>query len=103
MKSVHVRPWYKPRLPRESELKEMLLRERLDSKIVVMEPDEGEEVHEHLHDEIDIVLRGNIEFCAEGRCRVLKPGDRIDIRKATPHTTKALGDEPVVLISAVKK
>jgi len=82
--------WLKPRLPTEEELKLQLRKEGLKPYIEVLEKDEKTEVHLHKYDEARILVSGKIEFCAEGRCVLLKPGDRVDLGRNVPHTIKNL-------------
>lgn len=69
----------------------------------VMERDENTGVHAHDHDETRIILEGSAEFSIEGRLHTLKPGDRIDIKKGTPHTAKNLERGQTVMLCGTRK
>ncbi|VVB81011.1 Cupin domain protein [uncultured archaeon] len=100
--SVRYLAWNKPRLPTEDELKKQLLKENLKPYFELMERDEASEVHQHRFDEARILVSGKVEFCAEGRSFVLKPGDRVDLVKHTAHTIKNLERGQSVMLCAEK-
>lgn len=77
--------WNKPRLPTEDELKKQLLKEGLKPYLEVLDRDEKTEVHSHKFAEVRVVVSGKVEFCAEGRCIFLKPGDRVDLPSNTAY------------------
>jgi len=77
--------WNKPRLPTEEELKKQLLKEGIKPYLEVMERDEVSEIHQHNFDEVRVLVSGKVEFCAEGRCIFLKPGDRVDLPRNAAH------------------
>jgi len=88
--NIRVLIWNKPRTPTENELRTLLEKEGMKPYLAVLERGESDDIHKNNNDETHIVLEGQIEFCAEGRMFTLKPGDRIDIKKGTPHTAKNL-------------
>lgn len=94
--------WLKPRLPTEEELKLQLHKEGLKSFIEVLDREEKTEVHSHKFDEARILVSGKVEFCAEGRCLFLKPGDRVDLGRNVPHTIKNLERGQSVMLCAQK-
>ena len=98
--AIKLTTWNRPRMPTERELKDQLIKECLKPVTYVMEPNEKQDTHEHLYKEIALVLKGSVEYCAEGRCLALKPGDRVEISKKTPHTAKSLVREQTVLLTA---
>ncbi|MEM3154416.1 MAG: cupin domain-containing protein [Candidatus Woesearchaeota archaeon] len=99
---VRVLTWNKPRQPTEEELRAMFAKEGMKPYISVMEKNEFTDVHEHSHDETRILVKGRVEFSAEGRSYVLKPGDRIDLKAKTPHTAKNLERGQSVMLCATK-
>ena len=82
LKSMNVRvlTWNKTRVPKEEELRAMMEKEGMKPYISVMEKNEFVDAHEHNYDETRILVSGKVEFCAEGRSHVLKPGARIDLK-----------------------
>ncbi len=94
--------WNKPRLPTEEELKNQLLKENLKPYFELLERDEASEVHKHKVDEVRVVVSGKVEFCAEGRCIFLKPGDRVDLPKNTPHLLRNYEKGQSVMLCAEK-
>ncbi len=100
--SVRVLTWNKPRTPTEEELRALMVKEGLKPAIEVMDKNEFVDVHSHKHDEARILVKGSVEFCAEGRSHTLKPGDRIDIAKNVAHTAKNLERGQSVMLCATK-
>jgi quercetin dioxygenase-like cupin family protein len=100
--SVRVLTWNKPRAPTEEELRAQMVKEGMKPTIEVMDKNEAVEVHEHAHDETRILVKGSVEFSAEGRSYVLKPGDRIDLSAKTAHTAKNLERGQSVMLCATK-
>ena len=100
--SVRVLTWNKPRVPTEDELRAQMIKEGMKPTVEVMDKNEFMDVHEHKHDECRIMVKGKVEFCAEGRSYTLKPGDRIDLKKNTPHTAKNLERGQSVMLCATK-
>jgi len=98
--AIKVLTWNKPRTPTEKELKETLEKEGMKPYHDIMERDEFVDAHQHNYDEVRILVSGKIEFCAEGRCHVLKPGDRIELIKGTTHTAKNLERGQSVMLCA---
>jgi len=94
--------WHKPRKPTTKEAKAMILKDGMEPYSYVMERGEDVGVHTHNHDETRIILEGLVEFGVEGRMHVLKPGDRIDIKKGTPHTAKNVERGQSVMICGSK-
>lgn len=88
--NVRLITWNKPREPTEKELREAMAKDGMKPYISVMEKGEFVGPHAHSYNESRIMLSGIVEFCAEGRTFVLKPGDRIDLQKGTTHTAKNL-------------
>jgi mannose-6-phosphate isomerase-like protein (cupin superfamily) len=100
--SVRYLAWNKPRLPTEEELKKQLIKEGLKPYIELMERDEASEVHQHRYDETRVLVSGRVEFSAEGRTYSLKPGDRVDLERDTPHLLKNLERGQSVMLCAEK-
>ncbi len=100
--NVRVLTWNKPRQPTEKELREWMEKEGMKPYVDVMERNEFVDVHAHKHDEARIMVSGQVEFCAEGRVYVLKPGDRIDIKAGTDHTAKNLERGQSIMLCATK-
>ncbi len=96
--SVRVLTWNKPRVPTEEELRAQMIKEGMKPTIEVMDKNEFMGVHAHTSDETRILVKGSVEFCAEGRSHVLKPGDRIDLKANTVHTAKNLERGQSVLL-----
>jgi len=96
--NVRVLKWNRPAPATEQYLRGQLEVEGLKPYVSVMERDEYLDTHQHQYDETRIVLEGKIEFNAEGRTHQLENGDRIDIRKGTPHTAKNLVDGQSVML-----
>lgn len=90
--------WHKPRAPTQKELEQLLNAEGKKPYLYVMERNENIGVHTHTHNETRIILEGSAEFSIEGRMHQLKPGDRIDITKGTPHTAKNTHNGQTVMI-----
>ncbi len=100
--SVRVLTWNKPRVPTEEELRAQMIKEGMKPTIEVMDKNEFMNVHAHTSDETRILVKGSVEFCAEGRSYVLKPGDRIDLNAETNHTAKNLERGQSVMLCATK-
>jgi quercetin dioxygenase-like cupin family protein len=100
--NVRVLTWNKPRQPTEEELKAIMVKEGMKPYLEVMEKNEFVDVHAHKHDECRMLVTGKVEFCAEGRSFVLKPGDRIDLKAGTAHTAKNLERGQSVMLCATK-
>lgn len=100
--NVRVLTWNKTRAPKEEELKAIMEKEGMNPYISVMEKNEFVDAHEHNHDETRIMVTGKVEFCAEGRSFVLKPGDRIDLKKGISHTAKNLERGQSVMLCSAK-
>jgi len=100
--NVRVLTWNKTRTPTEEELRALMIKEGMKPTIEVMDKNEFVDVHAHSHDECRILVSGKVEFCAEGRSFVLKPGDRIDLKKGTAHTGKNLERGQSVMLCATK-
>ncbi len=98
--NVRILTWNKPRSPTEKELREIMEKEGMKPYLAVMEKNEFTDAHQHNHDETRILVSGNVEFCAEGRSFVLKPGDRIDLKAETAHTAKNLEKGQSVMLCA---
>lgn len=96
--NVRYLPWNKPREPTEKEVSITLKQAGMQPYTYVMERGENVGVHHHRYTETRILLEGEVEFCAEGRTFILKPGDRIDILKQTPHTAKNLANGQSVML-----
>src|SRR3990172_12899860 len=100
--NVRVLTWNKPRAPTEEELRKIMEKEGMKPYLEVMEKNEFADAHEHNHDECRILVSGKVEFCAEGRSFVLKPGDRIDMKAGTAHTAKNLEKGQSVMLCGNK-
>jgi len=100
--NVRVLTWNKPRAPKEEELKAMMEKEGMKLYMLAMDRDEFMKTHSHDQDEIRILVSGQVEFSAEGRSHVLKPGDRIDLKKGTPYTAKNLETGQSVMLCSSK-
>ncbi len=100
--NVRYLPWNKPRVPTEDELRALMVKEGMKPHLEVMEKNEFMNVHQHKYDETRILVTGKVEFCAEGRSFVLKPGDRIDMEKETPHTARNLEKGQSVMLCSTK-
>ncbi len=98
--SARILTWNKPRNPTEKELREIMGKEGMKPYLAVMEKNEFTDAHQHNHDETRILVSGKVEFCAEGRSFVLKPGDRIDLKTGTTHTAKNLEKGQSVMLCA---
>ena len=88
--TVRVLTWNKPRTPTDKELREIMVKAGMKPHVEVMAKNEFMDVHEHKHDDCRILVTGKVEFSAEGRSHVLKPGDRIDLNAGIAHTAKNL-------------
>lgn len=100
--NVRVLTWNKPRVPTEEELRAQMTKEGMNPVVEVMDKNEFTEVHSHKTDETRILVKGSVEFCAEGRSYVLKPGDRIDLEANTAHTAKNLERGQSVMLCSTK-
>jgi len=100
--NVRVLTWNKTRPPTEEELRAQMTKEGMKPHIEVMEKNEFVDVHAHKYDECRILVTGSVEFCAEGRSFVLKPGDRIDLKAGTAHTGKNLERGQSVMLCSSK-
>lgn len=100
--NVRFLTWNKSRKPIEKELRAIFEKEDMKPYLSVMEKNEFIDAHQHNHDETRILLEGKVEFCAEGRSFVLKPGDRIDLTKNTSHTAKNLEKGQSVMLCGSK-
>ena len=100
--SVRVLTWNRPRKPTEDELRSSMIKEGMKPAVEVMNKNEFSDVRENKHDETRILVTGSVEFCAEGRSYVLKPGDRIDIAKGIAHTAKNLERGQSVMLCSQK-
>jgi quercetin dioxygenase-like cupin family protein len=58
--------------------------------------------HVHLHDEVRVVLTGEMTIRTADRSFVLKPGDRIDIEAGEEHAA-SVGDAGVTYIAGSKR
>ncbi len=96
--NIKTTTWNKTRTPTEKELKNMFTKEGKKYYTYVMEREEFVESHSHNYDETRILLEGKVEIAAEGRTFILKPGDRIDIKKGTTHTAKNLDKTQSVML-----
>jgi len=99
--SIRVITWNKPRQPTEKELREMLEREGMKPFTTVMEKNEFTSAQENKYDETRVILSGKIDFCAEGRSHILKPGDRIDMAPSTVYTIRNLEKGQSVMLCAI--
>lgn len=68
--------------------------ERLMTSVVDFEPNSVVEEHQHVHEQMGIVLSGRAEFIVGGERKVLGPGDVYRIPSNVRHKVVAL-DEPV--------
>jgi len=100
--SVRVLTWNKPRTPTEDELRASMIKEGMKPTVEVMDKNEFRKPIQNKHDETRILVKGSVEFCAEGRSYTLKPGDRIDIAKEISHTAKNLERGQSVLLCSTK-
>ncbi|PIN75029.1 hypothetical protein COV18_04695 [Candidatus Woesearchaeota archaeon CG10_big_fil_rev_8_21_14_0_10_37_12] len=100
---VHVFEWEKEHTPKEPELEVMLEKKGVNSYRFVMEKNEVYGAHSHDKDEIRVVVYGEVEFCADGRQHILKPGDRIHIGAGTVHTVQNLAPYQSVLLGGAKE
>jgi len=95
--------WHKPRNPAEDELRSILQKEGLTPYTYVLERDENTGVVRFDHDETRILLEGAVEFHVEGRLHTLKPGDRIDMPKQTPHAIKNIHPGQSIMVCGSKE
>lgn len=100
--NVRVLVWNKPRVPTEEELRAQMIKEGMKPTLEVMDRNEFVNVHSHKSDETRILVKGSVEFSAEGRSYVLKPGDRIDLAANTAHTAKNLERGQSVMLCSTK-
>lgn len=61
----------------------------------------GEGTLSHRGEELDICLKGTIEFTIRDQTYVLRPGDSLHFKARLPHSWKNIGDEPVRIITVV--
>ena len=99
--TVRIITWNKPRTPSERELREALEREGMKPFTTVMEKNEFTGAQENKHDETRVIVSGRIDFCAEGRSHILKPGDRIDLGPGTVYTARNLEKGQSVMLCAI--
>lgn len=60
-------------------------------------PEEGYSIHDH--DELSIVIEGNLEVEIENEIYHVKTGDYTLIRKGVPHISKNLNEEKCTIVS----
>jgi quercetin dioxygenase-like cupin family protein len=65
--------------------------------VVEMQPGAVVELHDHPHEQIGLLLEGELTFTIGGETRVLRPGAMWRIPGGVPHTVVA-GDQPVKAI-----
>lgn len=60
-------------------------------------PEEGYSIHDH--DELSIVIEGNLEVEIENEIHHVKTGDYTLIRKGLPHISKNLNEKKCIIVS----
>lgn len=49
-------------------------------------------LHQHIHEQISMVMEGQFEMTVNGQTQICRPGDVVIIASNTPHSGKALTD-----------
>jgi quercetin dioxygenase-like cupin family protein len=75
--------------------------EQLEVGILRIKSGEGAQTHSHPHEQIIIMLEGELRLTLDGEVSVLRPGHAVHIRPNVPHSTIALQDTRVVSCKGV--
>lgn len=90
--------WTSKEKPSLAKLKKMLSDEGIHAYEFTMPVGDYYPEHSHEYDEVRVVVTGAVEFTAEEKKIVLKPGDRLDLAKGTIHTAKSTGKEDALTL-----
>jgi quercetin dioxygenase-like cupin family protein len=66
-----------------------LFGDRLMFNLLDLDPGAGVPLHSHPHEQMGLVLEGELVFTAEGRERVLGPGDAFQVTSGVEHSAIA--------------
>lgn len=102
MQKVKVTKWNKKTKPDLVELKKKLISQGLDPYVFESYHGEYYSEHVHEHDEIRIVIEGEMTFGADGKEITLQEGDKLELLKGTVHWAENRGKKRAVLLSASK-
>lgn len=95
--------WTSKDKPSLAKLKKMLAGEGISAYEFVMPVGDYYPEHSHEYDEVRVVVTGAVEFTAEGKKSVLKPGDRLDLVKGTVHTARNIGEEDALTLGGSRR
>lgn len=92
--------WQAQMIPTKEQIKMIFLAEGLEPREEVYPANSQVKEHRHPHDEIRMVVSGELFINVAGNQLLLRAGDRIEIPSNTRHETTARGNEDCLCIIA---
>ena len=92
MESVKIIRWNYSSKPALDILRKQLEKEGLDPYSYHSPKGDYYPDHKHAYNEVRVIVTGSMKFGANGKEFVLKPGDRLELKKNTVHWAETMED-----------